>query len=66
MASRERVREIQTRGEGRKDPEEDVRACIDHLQLKVQHGSGFGKFKTNHESIFERMARAYGRGGQRC
>lgn len=57
-------REIQTRGEGGHDPEEDARACVDLLQLKVQNGAGFGEFKTDYESIFERMARASGRGGQ--
>ncbi|KAG8214189.1 hypothetical protein J3R82DRAFT_10978 [Butyriboletus roseoflavus] len=57
-------REIQTRGEGGHDPEEDARACIDLLRLKIQNGGGFGEFKTDYESIFERMARAGGRGGQ--
>ncbi|KAH0828120.1 hypothetical protein J3R83DRAFT_3791 [Lanmaoa asiatica] len=57
-------REIQTRGEGGHDPEEDARACVDLLRLKVQNGAGFGEFKTDYESIFERMARASGRGGQ--
>ena len=57
-------REIQTRGEGGHDPEEDARACVDLLRLKVQNGSGFGEFKTDQESIFERMSRACGRGGQ--
>ncbi|KAF9232680.1 hypothetical protein BU15DRAFT_54755 [Melanogaster broomeanus] len=57
-------REIQTRGEGGHDPEEDARACVDLLKLKVQNGAGFGEFKTDFESIFERMARASGRGGR--
>ncbi|KAH7889012.1 hypothetical protein F5I97DRAFT_2006350 [Phlebopus sp. FC_14] len=56
-------REIQTRGEGGHDPEEDARACVDLLKLKVQYGAGFGEFKMDYESIFERMARASGRGG---
>ncbi|KAH7925607.1 hypothetical protein BV22DRAFT_1033761 [Leucogyrophana mollusca] len=56
-------REIQTRGDGGHDPEEDARACVDLLKLKVQNGAGFGEFKTDFESIFERMARASGRGG---
>jgi len=54
-------REIQTRGDGGHDPEEDARACLDLLRLKVQNGGGFGEFKTDQESIFERMARAGGR-----
>lgn len=57
-------REIQTRGEGGHDPEEDARACAELLRLKVQNGAGFGEFKTDHESIFERMGRASGRGAQ--
>ncbi|KAI6001680.1 hypothetical protein F5J12DRAFT_894545 [Pisolithus orientalis] len=56
-------REIQTRGEGGHDPEEDARACVDLLRLKVQNGAGFGEFKTDYESIFDRMSRASGRGG---
>ncbi|KIJ60064.1 hypothetical protein HYDPIDRAFT_99502 [Hydnomerulius pinastri MD-312] len=56
-------RAIQTRGEGGHDPEEDARACVDLLKLKVQNGAGFGEFKTDYESIFERMSRASGRGG---
>ncbi|KAI9571566.1 hypothetical protein HD554DRAFT_2168835 [Boletus coccyginus] len=54
-------REIQTRGDGGHDPEEDARACVDLLRLKIQNGGGFGEFKTDQESIFERMARAGGR-----
>ncbi|KAI6037556.1 hypothetical protein EDC04DRAFT_3141981 [Pisolithus marmoratus] len=56
-------REIQTRGEGGHDPEEDASACVDLLRLKVQNGAGFGEFKTDYESIFDRMSRASGRGG---
>lgn len=56
-------REIQTRGEGGHDPEEDARACLDLLKKKVANGPGFGEFKTDYESIFERMTRAVGRGG---
>ena len=33
------------------------------LWLKVQRGAGFGEFKTD-ESIFDRMKRVCGRGGQ--
>ena len=51
-------REIQTRGEGGHDPEEDARACIDLLRKKLDEGPGFGEFKTDQESIFERMGRA--------
>jgi len=56
-------REIQTRGEGGHDPEEDARACLDLMKKKIENGSGFGEFKTDYESIFERMTRAVGRGG---
>jgi RNA exonuclease 1 len=31
-------REIQTRGEGGHDPEEDARACLDLLKKKVENG----------------------------
>ena len=57
-------RAIQTQGEGGHDPEEDARACVDLLQLKVQNGAGFGEFKTDYDSNFERMSRACGRRGQ--
>ncbi|KAJ2920031.1 hypothetical protein MD484_g489, partial [Candolleomyces efflorescens] len=51
-------REIQTRGEGGHDPEEDARACLDLLKKKLEEGPGFGEFKTDQESIFERFGRA--------
>ena len=71
-------REIQNRGEGGHDPEEDARACLDLLKKKVDNGTsciklsdiehlhthfthagpGFGEFKVDFESIFERMSRA--------
>ncbi|RXW13863.1 hypothetical protein EST38_g11992 [Candolleomyces aberdarensis] len=56
-------REIQTRGEGGHDPEEDARACLDLLKKKLEEGPGFGEFKTDQESIFERLGRAKKRGG---
>ncbi|KAF5346349.1 hypothetical protein D9758_011478 [Tetrapyrgos nigripes] len=56
-------REIQTRGEGGHDPEEDARACLELLQKKIAEGPGFGEFKTDYESIFERMNRAHKRSG---
>lgn len=56
-------RQIQTRGEGGHDPEEDARACIDLLKLKFEHGPGFGEYKVDYESIFERMGRCDARGG---
>ncbi|KAI0776562.1 hypothetical protein BD413DRAFT_644823 [Trametes elegans] len=51
-------REIQNRGEGGHDPEEDARACLDLLKKKVDNGPGFGEFKVDMESIFERIGRA--------
>ncbi|XP_006457267.1 hypothetical protein AGABI2DRAFT_79294, partial [Agaricus bisporus var. bisporus H97] len=56
-------REIQTRGEGGHDPEEDARACLELLKKKVENGPGFGEFKVDYESIFERMARSTKRAG---
>lgn len=56
-------REIQARGEGGHDPEEDARACLDLLKKKLQGGPGFGEFKIDYESIFERMTRASRRAG---
>ena len=56
-------RKIQTRGEGGHDPEEDACACLDLLKKKLEEGPGFGEFKTDYESIFERMGRATWRGG---
>jgi RNA exonuclease 1 len=42
--------------------EDDARACVDLLRLKIQKGAKFG-FKTDH-GVVERMARACGRIGQ--
>lgn len=56
-------REIQAHGEGGHDPEEDARACVDLLRKKIEGGPGFGEFKTDLESIFERMARSNRRAG---
>ncbi|KAG1827832.1 hypothetical protein EV424DRAFT_600780 [Suillus variegatus] len=56
-------REIQTRGDSGHDPEEDARACIDLLRSKVRYGPSYGEFKTDFESIYERMGRSSGRGG---
>ncbi|KAI8992741.1 hypothetical protein BD414DRAFT_521323 [Trametes punicea] len=53
-------REIQNRGEGGHDPEEDARACLDLLKKKVENGPGFGEFRVDMESIFERISRARG------
>ncbi|KAJ7049934.1 ribonuclease H [Mycena amicta] len=50
-------REIQARGEGGHDPEEDARACLELVKKKLDSGPGFGEYKTDYESIFERMAR---------
>ncbi|KAF9526559.1 ribonuclease H [Crepidotus variabilis] len=54
-------REIQTRGEGGHDPEEDARACLDLFKKKLELGSAFGEFKVDFESVFERMARVTAR-----
>ena len=53
-------REIQNRGEGGHDAEEDARACIELLQRKMKNGPGFGEYKTTteQESIFERLKRS--------
>lgn len=56
-------REIQNRGAGGHDPEEDARACLDLLRKKVQNGQSFGEFKTDFESIFIRMRRSSRSGG---
>ncbi|KIM45581.1 hypothetical protein M413DRAFT_66110, partial [Hebeloma cylindrosporum] len=56
-------REIQTKGEGGHDPEEDARACVDLLKRKMEGGPGFGEFRVDYESIFERMGRSGGGGG---
>ncbi|KAG6829486.1 hypothetical protein H0H92_004368 [Tricholoma furcatifolium] len=56
-------REIQTRGEGGHDPEEDARACMSLLKKKLESPPGFGEFKTDMESIFERMGRSTRRAG---
>ncbi|EIN06988.1 ribonuclease H [Punctularia strigosozonata HHB-11173 SS5] len=56
-------RVIQDRGEGGHDPEEDARACMELLRKKVDNGPGYGEFRTDFESIFERISRAPARGG---
>ncbi|KAK0466230.1 ribonuclease H [Desarmillaria tabescens] len=56
-------REIQTHGEGGHDPEEDAGACVDLLKKKLDNGPSFGEFKTDYESIFERLARSKRRAG---
>ncbi|KZW02879.1 ribonuclease H-like protein [Exidia glandulosa HHB12029] len=57
-------REIQTGGEGGHDPEEDARACAQLLKLKFENGPGFGEFKTDQESILEKLLRTTGRSGR--
>ena len=56
-------REIQNRGEGGHDPEEDARACIELLRKKLEMGSGFGEFRVDQEPIFERISRSTRRVG---
>ena len=56
-------REIQNRGDGGHDSEEDARACLELLKKKVENGPGYGEFKTDQESIFERIARSTRSGG---
>ncbi|KAE9400271.1 hypothetical protein BT96DRAFT_1018956 [Gymnopus androsaceus JB14] len=51
-------REIQVRGEGGHDPEEDARAAMDLVRKKVKGGRDFGEFKADMEGLFERMGRA--------
>ncbi|KAF8869553.1 hypothetical protein BD779DRAFT_1614400 [Infundibulicybe gibba] len=48
---------------GGHDPEEDARACLDLLKKKMDNPPGFGEFKTDYESIFERMGRSNRRAG---
>ncbi|KZT05100.1 uncharacterized protein LAESUDRAFT_760549 [Laetiporus sulphureus 93-53] len=50
---------IQNLGKSEHDPEEDVRACVG-LMEKTENGPGFGEFKIDTESIFERIARSRG------
>ncbi|KAL1743792.1 hypothetical protein HDZ31DRAFT_40140 [Schizophyllum fasciatum] len=52
------AREIQARGEGGHDPEEDARACAELLRRKLAGGPEYGTFRVDWESIFERMARS--------
>ncbi|KIY73353.1 hypothetical protein CYLTODRAFT_386946 [Cylindrobasidium torrendii FP15055 ss-10] len=56
-------REIQNRGDGGHDPEEDARACVDLLKRKVKEGPAFGMYKVDCEGLFERLARATKRAG---
>ncbi|KAJ9114370.1 hypothetical protein QFC20_001513 [Naganishia adeliensis] len=50
-------REIQTAGAGGHDSEEDARACVDLLRMKLINGPEFGEVGDETESIFERMSR---------
>ncbi|KIJ42385.1 hypothetical protein M422DRAFT_31336 [Sphaerobolus stellatus SS14] len=54
-------RDIQARGEGGHDPEEDARACIELLKKKMANGPGYGEFKTDQESLLERLSRSTSR-----
>lgn len=53
-------RQIQNRGAGGHDAEEDARACIELLQRKIKGGPGFGEYKSVNEmeNIFERLKRS--------
>lgn len=53
-------REIQTRGEGGHDAQEDAFACVELVKRKMKEGDGWGTFKMDWESIFERMGRGGG------
>ena len=58
-------REIQTRGEGGHDAQEDAQACVELVKRKMKEGdSAWGTFKMDWESIFERMGRVKGGGGE--
>ncbi|KAG8836333.1 hypothetical protein FRC17_005619 [Serendipita sp. 399] len=54
-------KDIQTRGDGGHDPEEDARACVELLNLKLVNGLGFGHFMVDMENILERMRRSDGK-----
>lgn len=49
--------EIQTRGKGGHHLE-DARARLNLLKKKIENDSLLGEFKTDYESIFERIARS--------
>ncbi|KIM31905.1 hypothetical protein M408DRAFT_327301 [Serendipita vermifera MAFF 305830] len=55
-------KDIQDRGEGGHDPEEDARSCVDLFRLKVQNGPGYGHFMVDVENILERIGRSGGPG----
>lgn len=50
-------RQIQCGSDGH-DSEEDARACVDLLKMKLAHGPDFGDPSSDTESIFERVGRA--------
>ena len=52
-------REIQNSAQGH-DSEEDARACVDLLKLKLANGPDFGTFTDTSESIFDRINRYQG------
>jgi RNA exonuclease 1 len=56
-------REVQNRGEGGHDSEEDARACVELVKRKCKGGVGFGEFRTDMEGLFERMGRGTRRAG---
>jgi RNA exonuclease 1 len=51
-------KEIQNRGDGGHNPEEDARACVDLLRAKMKNGPSFGHFQVDIENVLERMGRA--------
>lgn len=57
-------KDIQNRGDGGHDPEEDARSCIELLKLKLKNGAGFGHFMVDMENILERMARSNSKNGK--
>ncbi|KAF9207449.1 hypothetical protein BGZ49_000402 [Haplosporangium sp. Z 27] len=50
-------RKIQQGGEHGHNSEEDARACMDLVKLKIREGPGFGEYNQDQESIFSRIAR---------
>lgn len=56
LAQRWMGKEIQNSKHGH-DSEEDARACVDLLKLKMANGPDFGSFADTSESIFDRMNR---------
>ncbi|KAI9229257.1 MAG: hypothetical protein DHS80DRAFT_22525 [Piptocephalis tieghemiana] len=58
LAHRHLSRDVQTSGDAGHDSLEDAQVCVDLVKMKNQKGWAFGRFDSNQEPIFARIARS--------